>query len=131
MRADRALPPMPLEGLRRFASMGARGLILEGLGVAQAPLVQLRPPPHNPAGLVVLHRLAISDQYLGKGLAQMLMKFTEEVALRNNIFSIKVDTNFDNEPMLMIFAKFGYIYCGEVMFRGGVRRAYEKILKKL
>ncbi len=35
MRADRALPPMPLEGLRRFASMGARGLILEGLGVAQ------------------------------------------------------------------------------------------------
>ncbi|HLS54794.1 MAG TPA: HAD-IA family hydrolase [Zeimonas sp.] len=35
MRAERGLPPMPLEALRPYASMGARGLILEGLGVAR------------------------------------------------------------------------------------------------
>lgn len=35
MRADRGLPPMPIEELRPYASMGARGLILKGLGVAR------------------------------------------------------------------------------------------------
>jgi len=33
MRAERGLAPLPLEALRPFASMGARGLILKGLGV--------------------------------------------------------------------------------------------------
>jgi GNAT superfamily N-acetyltransferase len=80
---------------------------------------------------VVLHRLAISEQALGKGLAQKILFFIEELALKNNIFSIKVDTNFDNLPMLKIFDKLGYIYCGEVSFRGGVRKAYEKVLKAI
>ncbi|RPH65711.1 MAG: HAD family hydrolase [Burkholderiales bacterium] len=35
MRADRGLPPMPIEVLRPYASMGARGLILKGLGVSR------------------------------------------------------------------------------------------------
>ncbi|HMN64008.1 MAG: HAD-IA family hydrolase [Burkholderiaceae bacterium] len=35
MRADRGLAPMPDEELRPYASMGARGLILKGLGVAR------------------------------------------------------------------------------------------------
>ncbi len=35
MRAERGLAPLPLERLRPWASMGARGLIQEGLGVAR------------------------------------------------------------------------------------------------
>lgn len=35
MRVERGLPPLPLEALRPFASMGARGLIGRGLGVAK------------------------------------------------------------------------------------------------
>lgn len=77
---------------------------------------------------VVVHRLAISDGYIGKGLAQKMMLSTEEVAVQENIFSIKVDTNFDNIPMLKIFKKLGYTYCGEVMLRGGIRKAFEKKL---
>ncbi|WP_293890640.1 GNAT family N-acetyltransferase [Flavobacterium sp.] len=76
----------------------------------------------------VLHRVAISDEYLGKGLAQKIFLFTEVLAIENNIFSIKVDTNFDNIPMLRILKKLGYIYCGEVTFRGGARKAFEKKL---
>jgi hypothetical protein len=41
-----------------------------------------------------------------------------------------VDTNFDNLPMLNIFEKLGYTYCGEVYFRGSARRAYEKVLDR-
>ena len=33
LRAERGLPPMPLEALRPYASMGARGLLGQGLGV--------------------------------------------------------------------------------------------------
>lgn len=76
----------------------------------------------------VVHRLAISDNYIGKGLAQKIMQFTEDVAIQNTIFSIKVDTNFDNIPMLKIFEKLDYTYCGEVFFRGSPRKAFEKKL---
>lgn len=77
---------------------------------------------------VVVHRLAVSDEFVGQGLAQKMLRCTEEYALTNNIFSVKVDTNFDNIPMLKIFEKLGYQYCGEVTFRGGIRLAFEKVL---
>ena len=79
---------------------------------------------------VVVHRLAVSDQYVGQGLAQKMLQFTEDLALENNIYSIKADTNFDNTAMLRIFEKLGYTYCGEVIFRGGTRKAFEKVLGK-
>ena len=59
-----------------------------------------------------------------------LAHYTEEIAIQHNIFSIKVDTNFDNIAMLKIFESLGYVYCGEVTFRGGVRKAFEKVLSK-
>ena len=76
----------------------------------------------------VVHRVAISDDYVGKGLAQKIFHFTEDLAITNNIFSIKVDTNFDNSPMLKILEKLGYTYCGEVTFRSSARKAFEKKL---
>lgn len=78
---------------------------------------------------VVAHRIAIADTYLGKGLAQKILHFIEAFALENAIYSIKADTNFDNLPMIRIFEKLGYVYCGEVYFRGSPRRAYEKVLR--
>ena len=79
---------------------------------------------------VVYHRVAISPDHLGKGLAQIMLKQIEVFALSQNIRSIKVDTNFDNAGMLRILDKLGYIYCGEVYFRGSPRKAFEKILDK-
>jgi GNAT superfamily N-acetyltransferase len=77
---------------------------------------------------VVVHRVAISDEYLGKSLAQKIFLYTEDIAIENHIFSIKVDTNFDNLAMLKILEKLGYTYCGEVSFRGSARKAFEKKL---
>lgn len=79
---------------------------------------------------VVIHRIAIAADYLGNGLTTNIFKNIEDFALKNNIFSIKVDTNFDNFAMLHIVEKMGYTYCGEVYFRGSPRKAYEKILLK-
>lgn len=80
---------------------------------------------------VVVHRVAISEDYLGKGLAVQMLKHIEQYAINNSINSIKVDTNFDNPAMINIFEKLGYIYCGEVYFRGSPRRAYEKVLESI
>lgn len=78
---------------------------------------------------VVVHRVAVAKEAKGKGIATILMKEIETLALSQNIYSIKVDTNFDNIPMLKIMDKLGYTYCGEVYFRGGARKAFEKVLQ--
>ncbi|WP_207534756.1 GNAT family N-acetyltransferase [Desertivirga arenae] len=79
---------------------------------------------------VVVHRVAISENYLGKRLGQKILEFIEGFAEERNIYSIKADTNYDNQAMLRIFEKLGYVYCGEVFFRGSVRKAYEKVLDR-
>ena len=77
---------------------------------------------------LVIHRVAISPNYVGRRLSKQLLLFVEELAQTQHIFSIKADTNFDNLAMMRIFDQLGYQYCGEVYFRGSARRAYEKVL---
>ncbi len=80
---------------------------------------------------VVFHRIAIAEQYLGQGFSKLMLKFIEQFAINNNIFSVKADTNFDNAAMLSVFEKTGYRHCGEVFFRGSPRMAFEKVLKPM
>jgi len=77
---------------------------------------------------VVFHRIAVAQEYLGKGVAKMMFTQIEKYALEQHISSIKADTNFDNAAMLHLFAQAGYVYCGEVYFRGSPRMAFEKVL---
>jgi GNAT superfamily N-acetyltransferase len=77
---------------------------------------------------VVIHRIALSENYLGKNLSKVIIEFVADFAKNNNIKSIKVDTNHDNIPMLKIFEKLGFSYCGIVHFRGSPRKAFEKVL---
>ena len=77
---------------------------------------------------VVFHRVAISQKWLGQGLAKQLFIHIEDFARNQGIHSVKADTNFDNIAMLHLFETLGYTYCGEVYFRGSPRKAYEKIL---
>lgn len=79
---------------------------------------------------VVVHRVAVAQNSLGRGLSGKILEYIEEYAASNNIYSVKVDTNFDNIAMMKILEKRGYVYCGEVYFRGAPRRAYEKVLSQ-
>ncbi len=76
----------------------------------------------------VFHRVAISEQYLGKGLSKMMLSFIEDFARKNGLSSIKADTNFDNAAMQHVFTTAGYLHCGEVLMRGNARMAYEKLI---
>jgi GNAT superfamily N-acetyltransferase len=77
---------------------------------------------------LVIHRVATANKVKGKGVATHLFQLIEDLCSTQNVSSIKVDTNFDNVPMLKIMDKLGYTYCGEVYFNGSARRAYEKVI---
>lgn len=77
---------------------------------------------------LVLHRVAVAPEAKGKGVASTFFHLVEDLCREKGVPSIKVDTNFDNAPMLRILEKLGYTYCGEVYFRGKARRAYEKLV---
>jgi GNAT superfamily N-acetyltransferase len=79
---------------------------------------------------VVVHRVATSNAVKGKGIATSLFKMIEDLCVEHKTYSIKVDTNFDNVPMMKILDKLEYTYCGEIFFSGASRRAYEKVVNK-
>lgn len=126
-----------LEVVKMDISSG-KGYILEREGkiAAYAALVFNDEPAYDEiegnwlthGDFLVIHRVAVSDDFLGKGIAVSLFKLLEDFAKEHHVFSIKVDTNFDNLVMLHILEKLNYQYCGEVYFRGGARKAFEKVL---
>ncbi len=79
---------------------------------------------------VVFHRVAVSSDQLGKGLAKKMFLHIEDFALKNGIQSVKADTNHDNPAMMRLFDKLGYRFCGTVYFRGSPRKAFEKVLNE-
>lgn len=77
---------------------------------------------------VVVHRVAVSEEFAGQGLVKKLFDHIEDYTKSQDVQSVKVDTNYDNIAMLKILEKQGYSYCGEVVLAGGVRKAFEKII---
>ncbi|HQQ99054.1 MAG TPA: GNAT family N-acetyltransferase [Cyclobacteriaceae bacterium] len=77
----------------------------------------------------VIHRLALSDAVKGRGLAARFFELIEKFVISRGVPSIKIDTFFDNAPMLRLMEKLDYVYCGEVFFNGAVCKAFEKLLK--
>ena len=77
---------------------------------------------------IVIHRIAIAANHLGKGLVQTMLTHIEELAKEQHINSLRADTNFDNAAMLHLLKKKGYQYCGEISMRGTPRKAFEKKL---
>ncbi|GHV55733.1 N-acetyltransferase [Bacteroidia bacterium] len=74
---------------------------------------------------VVVHRLAVADEMKRQGIATLFMQKIVELSRQKGVYSFRVDTNFDNLYMQKIFAKLGFIYCGEVIYDKNRRMAYE------
>lgn len=78
---------------------------------------------------LVIHRVAVANEYIGRGLGKAVFIFAESVARQHSVFSIKVDTNYDNAGLLAILRSQNYHYCGEISVRNTPRKAFEKILR--
>ncbi|SDJ68583.1 GNAT family N-acetyltransferase [Salimicrobium halophilum] len=78
---------------------------------------------------LVVHRLAVTDERKGEGLASVLLKKTEELAKAEQITSIKIDTHRKNGSMQRLLKKNGFTYCGiNYLEDDSERFAYEKII---
>ncbi len=77
---------------------------------------------------VALHRLAVADEALHRGVATEFMRRTEALARERNIRSFRIDTNFDNNHMLALVKNLGFVFCGEIEYCNGFRLAFEKVL---
>lgn len=80
---------------------------------------------------IVTHRLAVSPDHQGTGIALALMQQAEKVAIERQIPVLRVDTNSENEATQRLFPKLGYAFEGEIdlAFRPGLRfYCYEKRL---
>lgn len=63
-----------------------------------------------------IHRLATHPDDWGKGYAQKLMDFAEEVARENNYESVRLDTFSQNSRNQQFYEKRGYRRLGDIYF---------------
>ena len=86
---------------------------------------------HQPA--LVVHRLAVDPVFRGAGLARTLLLKAEEVALAQNLFVVRTDTNTENQATQRLFPSLGYRFAGEISLQSRPGRrflCYEKQLPK-
>jgi GNAT superfamily N-acetyltransferase len=80
---------------------------------------------------IVTHRLAVSVNHQGKGIAAALLQRADEVASNRGINKLRIDTNTQNQATQRLFPKLGYNYIGEISlgFRPNLRfYCYEKVI---
>ena len=77
----------------------------------------------------VVHRMAFSTDFRGKGLADVVFRLIDELCVSRGIMSIRVDTDFPNKRMQHILQKNGFVQRGVIIFQGSSKLAYDKTLK--
>ncbi len=116
---------------------GARLLIDGDTPVAYASLIT-SDPGYDTLGDIwhckgrygVIHRMAVSDAYRGKGVAGIFFDLLEKEAADSGIDAIRVDTGIENKVMQHILTRRHYLAHGLHTFPWGPRFAYEKSLPK-
>ncbi|MFG6331364.1 MAG: GNAT family N-acetyltransferase [Lachnospiraceae bacterium] len=79
----------------------------------------------------VIHRMVFNKKYRGAGLSEIAFKMIEELCIQHNIRNIRVDTDFLNKRMQHILKKNGFINCGVIVFQGGEKLAFDKLLSDI
>jgi len=78
----------------------------------------------------VIHRLAMSKDFRGKGIAKFIFNELHLKLKEENIKSLKIDTHEENLGMQSLIKKMGYKYCGIIYTGYGAKRlAFEKEIK--
>lgn len=76
----------------------------------------------------VIHRIAVDDDYKGKGIAGFLIDQAKVIG-EGRIHSLRIDTHERNLPMQRAIMKAGFSYCGKVTIQdGGERLTFENDL---
>ena len=83
----------------------------------------------NNATYGVIHRMAVSNKFRGKGIAKFIFFQCEQFLKQNNIKSMRIDTHEKNLGMQGLLKKLGYHYCGVIYLENNNKRlAFEKLI---
>lgn len=83
----------------------------------------------NNSDYAVIHRVAVSEDAKGQGIASIIIKKVEDLCKENKVNSIRVDTHKDNISMQRSLEKNGFKYCGIIYLEDGSERiAFEKLI---
>ena len=77
---------------------------------------------------LVMHRLCVRPKFQRQGIAKQLLNFSEELAVKGNYKSIRLDAFSANHFALDLYSNNGYKKRGMVTFRKGDFHCYEKII---
>lgn len=90
--------------------------------------------PSSSPDYLVIHRTAVSDAMLGRGVAKFMLAEAERIAGEGGVRSVRIDTHPGNIPMRSLLGGCGYRECGEIYLDEAFeeptreRIAYEKLL---
>ncbi|MDC7286512.1 GNAT family N-acetyltransferase [Blautia schinkii] len=76
----------------------------------------------------VVHRMAFSKEFVGIGLADTAFGLIEKVCLDRKVPYIRINTGLPNKRMQHVLEKNGFHKCGVIVFQGGEKIAYDKLL---
>lgn len=80
------------------------------------------------ASYAVIHRIAVDNDYKGKGIAGFLIS-QASILGAGKIQSIRIDTHEKNLPMQSAIMKQGFTLCGQITLLDGTDRlTFEKII---
>ena len=78
---------------------------------------------------IALHRVAVSVQMRGKGVATEIVRFAVDCAKRLGRASVRIDTHKGNVVMRRMLEKNGFSLCGTIFLASGAPRvAYERLV---
>lgn len=82
-----------------------------------------------------MHRVCVSDDFKGKGVAGKMFQYGFEMAKKAGFRAVRIDTHPGNLPMQRALTKAGFVPCGNIRLVGGCedgdpRIAFEKILQE-
>lgn len=76
----------------------------------------------------VIHRIAVSEDHLGKGIMGQLLQIVGVKSLEKGFTSIRIDTHPENKSMQRALLKNNFVFCGHIYLENNdLRFAYEKI----
>ena len=83
---------------------------------------------HNEDKYLVIHRIAISEEFRGQGIAAIIFDLVAEYAKEQGVYNLRIDTALENKRMQHVVQRSGFTYRGLVIQGGGDRMAYDKQL---
>lgn len=95
------------------------GEILGGVILDETQAPEYGPLPWTtPERALVIHKLALGQEGMGRGVAAKLLAFAEETARARGLEGLRVDTYHKNKPMQRLLAKEGFSFVGAIHFPG-------------